>query len=1252
MRIVIDLQGAQAENRNRGIGRYARSLALGIVRNRGHHDVHLVLNGRFGESVDILRLELGELLSQQNIHVWYPTGAVCHLAPDSWHRTSSELLREAVISNLQPDIVLLTSLFEGLVDNAVTSVGGFSDGILTAVVLYDLIPYIYPDIYLERPAVRLWYQEKVEYLKKADLQLAISESTRTESIDCLGVDPSRIINISAAIDPIFCPVSVSETAEMDLRNRYDLEKPFVMYTGGIDHRKNIDSLICAFASLPFELRGQYQLAIVCAVQPSERDRLQLLAAECGLNEGDLILTNYVSIDDLLTLYNICHLFVFPSWHEGFGLPALEAMACGRAVVASNRSSLPEVIGRSDALFDPYDDHAIADKLQEVLCNSSLRMDLERHGIEQAARFSWDKTAKIAISSMERCVSYRKTPAGFVCEPPRRLKLAYVSPLPPERSGIADYSAELLPALFNYYDIEVILAQPEVSDSWISANCQQRTVEWFRANPGHYDRVLYHFGNSTYHQHMFDLAKDIPGVVVLHDFFISGLVAHLECHGIMPGIWVDALYEGHGYAALQQRFSAKDTADVVWKYPCNYAVLQDAQGVIVHSPYAIKLADEWYGPQTAKDWECIPLLRVSEKAAEAQRQAARTVLGFTEEQFVVCSFGLLGPNKLNHRLLDAWLASPLAEDERSLLVFVGENDSGTYGAKLRDKISRNSQGRRILITGWADEEVYRNYLHAADVGVQLRAFSRGETSAAVLDCMNHGIATIVNAHGSMADLASGCVWLISDDFDDMQLVEALTTLRQDADMRNALSIAAQDFVHTRHKPETCAEAYHLAIERYSKNTAAYPQNLINKIAEKTMGTAPAANELQSAAEAIDYSMPLPLKQRQLFVDISELAQRDAKSGIQRVVRSILKQWLDNPPLGYRVEPVYASTEVPGYKYAREYTLNFMGCPTVLHDEPVSYQAGDIFFGLDFQPEVIPAQREFFKALRRAGVSVKFCVYDLLLMKLPHFFVGGGLDLFSNWLEMIVESDGVICISEAVADELQSYVASHPSVQNRAFAVTWFHLGADIDNSLPSRGMPDKFDETLSKFRSARTFLMVGTLEPRKGHEQVLSSFDKLWSEGSDANLVIVGKQGWLVEKLVDRLRSHRELGRRLFWLEGASDELLKKIYQASTCLIAASFGEGFGLPLIEAAQHKLSIIARDIPVFHEVAGSNAYYFSGTSAVELAEAISDWLMLYLEGRHPLSDDMPWLTWQESAAQLKHALLGSNPPDALSNEGVTRV
>ena len=162
-------------------------------------------------------------------------------------------------------------------------------------------------------------------------------------------------------------------------------------------------------------------------------------------------------------------------------------------------------------------------------------------------------------------------------------------------------------------------------------------------------------------------------------------------------------------------------------------------------------------------------------------------------------------------------------------------------------------------------------------------------------------------------------------------------------------------------------------------------------------------------------------------------------------------------------------------------------------------------------------------------------------------------------------------------------------------------------------------------------MVGTLEPRKNHQLILDVFDQLLLDKQDINLVIVGKAGWLIDELVDEITEHSEFGQRLFWLDSISDEFLDKIYAACSCLVAASEGEGFGLPLIEASQHQLPIIARDISVFREVAGEFATYFSGLDDAALALCINDWLELHSQGKILDSENMPRLTWRESTEVL---------------------
>lgn len=377
-------------------------------------------------------------------------------------------------------------------------------------------------------------------------------------------------------------------------------------------------------------------------------------------------------------------------------------------------------------------------------------------------------------------------------------------------------------------------------------------------------------------------------------------------------------------------------------------------------------------------------------------------------------------------------------------------------------------------------------------------------------------------------------------------------------------------------------------------------------------------------------------RQLLVDVSQLALHDYKTGIQRVVRSVLSELLSRPPAGFRVEPVYARPHRPGFFYARTF-LHRLGRGPEAPDEAIAVRKGDVFLGLDLNHNAVLTQPATFQALRRAGVRVCSVVYDLLPILLPKAFHGLDGSSHARWLSALAEMDGLICISKAVADEALEWLGSHGPRRSSPLPVGWFHLGADLGASLPSRGVPPEAEALIARLRQRPTFLTVATLEPRKGHRQTLEAFDQLWARGIDANLLFVGREGWAVEKLIHQLRhTHPERNRRLFWIEGASDEYLERLYAASACLIAASEGEGFGLPLIEAAQHGLPILARDIPVFREVAGAHASYFSGSDPESLAIQVAEWMTRAAEGTVPGSGGLRGLTWEESTQGLLGVLL----------------
>lgn len=789
------------------------------------------------------------------------------------------------------------------------------------------------------------------------------------------------------------------------------------------------------------------------------------------------------------------------------------------------------------------------------------------------------------------------------------RLILISPMPPIKSGIADYSLRLTTYLLPYYDV-VIVSENETS---LDLNVRCMDAQTYLEQGCVLDRHLYHFGNSSHHIWMLPLLHRFPGTIVLHDVFLGNLYHALYKNNTLESL-IRKLFDEHGYDALKQ-YTQTDLRATLLTYSMHTTLCESADGVLVHSDYAKHILFPYDGTPVPfpKD---IPVDRSS-------TQEAKIALGISPESFVVCSFGFIGPTKCSKELLLSWEQIYLSKDMSCKLIFVGELPENSYGEELLDMMNKFRLNNTVVFTGYCDAQSYINYLCAADLVVQLRVNSRGETSAAAFDALSYGKPLIVNANGSMSEFPKDTVVFLPDDFSVAELALSLCEFKERPTLCLKHSLQAQEYIMKEHNPALSAQKYYEAIETNYTDGRYAPY----REALKTPNI--------SLEDLIHKRKPARIKR--LFVDVSDVASHDLRTGIQRVVRSIFKYLQCEASSSLRIEPIRL---IEGrYHHAHTFMSSWLELPFApLEDEPVLMECGDSFLGLDLYVGQIGMHPEIFKNMQEQGINIWFVVYDILPIHFPHFFPPSTAEQFEQWLRVVTAyASGVACISVCVANELQMWLDANGIQRTKPLSIKSFLLGADIANTQPTKGITSEQNNHLLELEGKTIALMVGTVEPRKGHAQVLEAFELLWEQDKDITLVVVGKKGWMVDALAEDMQAHQKRHQKLFWFKNASDEFLELLYSKATFLLAASKAEGFGLPLIEAAQHKVPIIARDIPVFREALGNYAFYFKDNDDItSLAGAIIQWLDDHHNSSHPIQKSVIWSTWEQSAKQLFNSVI----------------
>ena len=380
-------------------------------------------------------------------------------------------------------------------------------------------------------------------------------------------------------------------------------------------------------------------------------------------------------------------------------------------------------------------------------------------------------------------------------------VAFVTPLPPQHSGIADYSAELLPFLANRFDIDVYSDCQECSSNEL--NKSFNILDWRELgnNIDIYDVIIYQMGNSSFHSYMYELILKYPGVVVLHDFYISHLIKYLSfVVKEDPAFFYNEFMYSHRSLKTYRDY-IKNIDSLVMRYPINKRIIDAAYGIIVHSTFSKELFYKYYNNQALPLIGVIPQIHKEyERRTEKNKKIARHKIGISDDIFLIITLGLVTPNKYPDLLLRSFTQLKNT-NFNIMLCFVGglnsvisENDLNTNNDKM------------IKVTGFVEQEVYSDYIKAADIAVQLRSDSRGETSRAVLDCLAYGIPVIVNDYATFADYNDDVVYKVPKIPTEKDIIDAVLVLLNDENKRKEYSVNEQKLVHECHSGKYVTERY--------------------------------------------------------------------------------------------------------------------------------------------------------------------------------------------------------------------------------------------------------------------------------------------------------------------------------------------------------------------------------------------------------------------------------------------------------------
>ncbi|WP_019122721.1 glycosyltransferase [Brevibacillus massiliensis] len=731
MNIAIDMSFVKAPSYQGGIGRYSRSLLRNITLQGTDHSFSFFYPEPSDSPVQ-LREQLQRFLSQNQIELF-------HIQSPFEITSSALLMRKEWFGKTR-----------------------------VAVTIYDFIPFLFPHVYLSHPFFQNFHQTVLHFVKSADVIFAISETTKRDAVRLFRIDSGKIHVILAGLDDSFKWRPDPNRSELLIR--YGITKPYILSSGGADFRKNIPRLIEGFARANKALHSAYQLVLSCNVSTGDRQKLRSAAEQAGV-AGDVVIAGHVPEADLVRLYNGASLFAFPSLYEGFGLPILEAMACGVPVLASDNSSLAEIFANAAYLVNPESIDEIAAGIHAMLTDPALRNAYREKGLLHSNKFQWKEVAS-KVLNIYRLVA--------------RKRIAIFSPVPPIQSGVADLQERILPDLAQYYDCDIFIDDGYTPSLSISpGSVQVYNHRSFPELASRYNAIIYQMGNHTYHQYMVPYLRSHSGIVIMHEANVHGMSIMSTLGRQDVQTYYQVLSENFGSRA-QEILTGVLSGSIPnphERFMINKYYVAGARHVVVHNQYTYDIFVKEGVPNVT-----ISRLPVSLQAHSSQRQDSR---------FVFASFGFLGPQKHIDKVIRC--LKKLVDSGCSNVYYhvIGLCEPG-YLSQLVSLVQTLQLESRVTFFGYVPNEERHRHISGTDVAVNIRYPTCGESSASLLDTLSHGIPTIVSDIGSFREFPDEVVKKIPAGPDDEQaLFESMLLLYRDRNLRTRMSQCAKEYIDRHH-----------------------------------------------------------------------------------------------------------------------------------------------------------------------------------------------------------------------------------------------------------------------------------------------------------------------------------------------------------------------------------------------------------------------------------------------------------------------